>query len=117
MTVQNDPDVDGAAFTPGPWAYRHDEHDDWGIVRAAQGGGGHAPIICQARDPYCLDSDELNIHRANKTDPWAANACLIAAAPELLAALTAARNTLAGCGMPSIAARICDAAIAKALGA
>jgi hypothetical protein len=44
-----------------------------------------------------------------------ANARLIAAAPDLLAALEKARNTLAGCGMANIAADICDAAIAKAV--
>jgi len=44
------------------------------------------------------------------------NARLIAAAPELLAALELARNTFAGIGMVTIASAICDAAIAKATG-
>jgi hypothetical protein len=45
-----------------------------------------------------------------------ADACLIAAAPGLLASLIKARNTLAGSRMEKIAADICDAAIAKATG-
>ena len=69
-----------AKATPGPWSYRSREFDDWGIVRAAEDAAGHMPIICQARDPYCLDGDDLAIHRANKTDPWEGNARLIAEA-------------------------------------
>ncbi len=56
-------------------------------------------------------------HHANWfADIGHADARLIAAAPDLLEALQKARNTLAGCGMPNIAANICDAAIAKAEG-
>ena len=29
---------EGAAHTPGPWHYRPMEFDDWGIVRAYDGG-------------------------------------------------------------------------------
>ncbi len=79
-----------AAHTPGPWSYRSKEHDDWGIVRAPTDLNGYSPVICQARDPYCLDGDELAIHRDSKTDPWEANARLIAAAPELISLLEAA---------------------------
>jgi hypothetical protein len=73
----------GEKFTPGPWAYRPAEGDDWGIVRApvteqGQWAGG---IICQARDPEALDQLTLARHREAKTDPWEANARLIAAAP------------------------------------
>lgn len=63
--------------TPGPWCYRPHEYDDWGVVKA-----GYF-TICQARDPLALEDDILNRHRREKTDPWAANARLIAAAPEL----------------------------------
>lgn len=46
---------------------------------------------------------------AGQHNPW-----VFAAAPELLAALEKAHNTLAGCGMAKIAADICGPALAKA---
>jgi len=72
--------------TPGPWHYRPDGYDDWGIVRASNEVGRLiGPIICQARDPEATDECTLAKHRAAKTDPWEANARLIAAAPDGLA--------------------------------
>lgn len=74
--------------TPGPWHYRPDEHDDWGIVRASNEVGRFlGPIICQARDPDASDEITLSRHCEAKTDPWEANARLIASAPDLLEAL------------------------------
>ncbi len=68
-------------FTPGPWSYRSQPHDDWGVVRAGRFW------ICQAKDPRAFDDETLAAHRAAKTDPWEANARLIAASPTLLEAL------------------------------
>lgn len=65
--------------TPGPWAYRPLEFDDWGIVRAGD------YVVAQARAGG--GDVSLDEHRANKTDPYEANARLIAAAPDLLEAL------------------------------
>src|SRR3546814_11845342 len=74
-------------------------------------------VICQARDPYALDDVTLNAHRRAKTDPWEANARLIAAAPDLLEALQLVWDTY---GMdPSVDSSIWQtarAAIAKATG-
>lgn len=64
-------------FTPGPWQYRPHEFDDWGVVKSDRF------TICQARDDRALDQEILNQHRRDGTDPWVANARLIAAAPDL----------------------------------
>ena len=71
-------------FTPGPWRYRPFEYDDWGIIRMAAPDGA---LVAIARGGS--NDINLNEHRCNKTDPYEANARLITAAPELLAALKA----------------------------
>src|SRR3546814_14179116 len=106
------------AHTAGPWLYRPDKYDDWGFVRAQpEQGRLLGGVICQARDPYALDDVTLNAHRRAKTDPWEANARLIAAAPDLLEALQLVWDTY---GMdPSVDSSIWQtarAAIAKATG-
>lgn len=62
--------------TPGPWSYRSQPHDDWGVVRAGRNW------ICQAKDPRRIDDEALAEHRRSKTDPWEGNARLISAAPD-----------------------------------
>lgn len=124
-----------SGFTPGPWAYRPDVLDDWGIVRApvTEQGRFLGGIICQARDPEALDALTLASHREKKTDPWEANARLIAAAPELLEALEETWRVLRAAGLLNLtngvqlgqtswyvkicdAERLSDAAILKATG-
>jgi hypothetical protein len=70
----------------GPWAYRPEKHDDWGIVRA-----GHY-FVCQARDRRFMDDGYLNLCREEKRDPHEIPARLIAAAPALAAELKKARE-------------------------
>src|SRR5690348_13665919 len=66
-----------AAHTPGPWRYRPDKYDDWGYVRGPDGG-----IVAICRAYIRMSEDELNEHRAAKTDPVEADGRLIAAAPD-----------------------------------
>jgi len=73
-----------AKFTPGPWIYRPNKYDDWGVVKSPDG----LPVAQACVGRWSKDFDK---HRTEGTDPAEANARLIAAAPELLAALEAAR--------------------------
>lgn len=67
--------------TQGPWLYRPQEYDDWGIVRAAAlDENGYQRVICQAN--HVTDPTELCAHMVNGTDPAEANARLIASAPD-----------------------------------
>ena len=71
-------------FTRGQWAYRPEKYDYWGMVRGADKYPVASASTCRS------DDFEKNEHRRNKTDPADANARLIAAAPDLHAALRAA---------------------------
>jgi hypothetical protein len=63
-----------AAAAPGPWAYRPDKYDDWGMIRAARrdlgsiGYGG--PPVAHAASLWDEDEDD---HRRARTDPCEAN--------------------------------------------
>ena len=72
--------------TPGPWVYRPNKDDNWGVVRSADG----LPVAQACVGRWSKDFDT---HRTNNTDPGEANARLIASAPELLAALEAIIDT------------------------
>jgi hypothetical protein len=63
---------------PGLWRYRPDpDHDDWGTVREPDGS-----IIVLVRGTT-IPASEFDQHRRSGTDPYEANARLIAAAPDL----------------------------------
>ena len=111
---QEAPSHTGApTYTPGPWVYRAGLPYDWGWVTDARGD-----FIAQAKDPRANDGATLAAHRAARTDPWAANARLIAAAPELLGHLRFAVKLLSA--LPGFAGtaqvEAMAAAIAKAEG-
>jgi len=95
-----------AQHTLGPWRVSKS--------KARRVTGEHGVVICNA----VLRNQGGPKEKTHMKDEHEAeaNAELIAAAPELLAALELARNTFAGIGMAKIASDICDAAIAKATG-
>lgn len=68
----------GEAHTAGPWEYRPEPHDDWGVVRAGR------YWIGQIKDSRYLDEEYLAQCRRERRDPWEANARLVSAAPDLL---------------------------------
>ena len=66
-------------WTQGPWLYRPQPYDDWGSVR-----NGDGYLVAVAANPS-ISEHQYAEHRAARTDPYEANARLIAAAPDLLA--------------------------------
>lgn len=66
--------------TPGPWTYNPMDVD-WGFIRDTEG-----QLIAITKDNR-VNQDEMTKARHEKYDPYAANAQLIAAAPDLLKAL------------------------------
>lgn len=72
--------------TPGPWFYRPDVHDDWGVVKTAKGKRGFAEHVAKAAGGGSpgTDWEDYMSHRENKTDPFYHNAILITNAPRLL---------------------------------
>jgi hypothetical protein len=69
--------------TPGPWNYRPDKLDDWGVVKAGDF------YLCQVRNPDCYTMEHLNQARIAKVDPREANARFIAWCREGVPALAA----------------------------
>lgn len=80
-----------------PWAYRPQEHDDWGVIRGREKTEwGSLPMVARGHyNEYTTDDDE---HRRNKTDPFAPNSLLIVevvnALPSLLARIEALEAAL-----------------------
>jgi len=74
--------------TPGPWKYRPNRFDDWGVVKSDD---FH---LCQVRDLLRYTMEHLNEARAANYDPWESNARFIAAARQLVPALSAERDRL-----------------------
>lgn len=93
--------------TPGPWS---------AIKGAEQGDDMRCAVVANRGNLAYLVATIENGAPGDWCDTEYANALLMAASPELLKALRKARNTLAGIGMTTIAADICDAAIAAATG-
>lgn len=71
------------AHTPGPWAVREPDPDE----RAADLAEGREPEDMEMTEVYADEDGEQVCFVMNTTPNEAANARLIAAAPELLAAL------------------------------
>lgn len=79
--------------SPGPWSYRPQDYDDWGVVRSAPDHLGRQWVICQARSPW-RQGVELAQYRRDGTDPWEADARLIASAPTMFDRIAALETML-----------------------
>jgi hypothetical protein len=66
-------------FTPGPYRYRPQEFDDWGVIRDGRGF-----VVGTSRNP---DARDMSGHRAAVTDPFEGNGHLFASAPALYSLL------------------------------
>lgn len=102
--------MNGRAFTPGPWVVRKGK---WGDLRI------HAPTIehKMGLDYIIIQDVGGDSTEAPKYGTPEGNACLIAAAPELLEALQIARDYAAYAQAEADDLALIDAAIAKATGA
>ena len=76
-----------SAHTPGPWF--HSNTSMWGCVTTKPDGHGH--VVAEVDSPH-TGKGRLD---HNRTEETKANARLIAAAPDLLAALKAVAATMA----------------------
>lgn len=86
-------EMDKAAM-PGPWLYRPNEFDDWGVVRAPM-PVDTTWVVAHVRDPRTVNESDLNEHRRNRTDPWGDSAMFVAYARALLPAFARAAALLA----------------------
>ena len=68
--------------TPGPWVVHHERGSEWALVMS---GGPAGRIICNVNPESCPDTSSAP---AFVRMPMEANARLIAAAPDLLDALS-----------------------------
>jgi hypothetical protein len=85
-----------SAHTKGPWTVRVDSTDGWSLVVA---GGPAGRIVANVNPESCPDASSVP---AFVVMPAAANARLIAAAPELLEALQELHERLVACSTESI---------------
>lgn len=71
----------------GPWSYRDQPYDDWGMVRGKRGADGLAEFVMQAKSGFPSE-EEMAAHRRAGTDPWEAFAKHLARLdPQTVAAL------------------------------
>ena len=70
--------------TEGPWRYRPNKFDDWGVVRAPS-----EYFVLQAKAGRHLTDEEVADHFARKTDPYAANALFAVASRTAMPSLIA----------------------------
>jgi len=73
-------------FTPGPYRYRPQEFDDWGVIRDERGF-----VVGTSRNP---DAHDMSGYRVARTDPFEANGHLFASAPAMYDALETALGAL-----------------------
>lgn len=66
--------------TKGPWLYRPNKYDDWGVIKEGNNsiGKDHGYFVARAGYGDYLTQEIEHGHRLNKTDPYAPNALFIA---------------------------------------
>lgn len=68
------------AATAGPWKYRPDRHDDWGVIRGGEIQDGKfgplKPPVARAA-PLWHDPKDFDEHRSAGTDPMKDNGIFI----------------------------------------
>jgi hypothetical protein len=85
--------------TPGPWLYRPNKYDDWGIIKTADvsaDGRDVGYIVARAYYGGCITQEIENQARVDKSCPYAHNGLLITASRTALPELIALCEQMAG---------------------
>lgn len=84
-----------------PWAYRPQEHDDWGFIRTTiASDAGWCPVVAVSRE--IEGGKSHSEHRRDKTDPYEPLGKLIVAAVNALPSLLARIEALEAASVAAV---------------